>query len=45
MSISERCHMDFQAAGNAPKLQEERESGEERNFSGTCFAAGLEEQL
>lgn len=36
--------MDFQAAGNTPKLQEERESGKERDFPGTCFAAGVEEQ-
>ena len=38
------CHMDFQAAGNTPRLREKRESGKERDFPGTCFATEVEEQ-
>lgn len=36
--------MDFQAAGNTPRLWEERESGKERDFPGTCYAAAVEGQ-
>lgn len=32
--------MNFQVAGNISRLLEESESGKERDFAGTCFAAG-----
>jgi len=44
VSLSARCHTDFQAAGNTPRPWEERENSEEREFPGTCFAAGVEGQ-
>lgn len=37
--------MDFQAAGNTPRLGKERESGNERDSQVTCFLSGVEEEM